>query len=217
VRAPLEGRITKNFVDPGNLVGQGQPTLLATLVEAKPLYVSVDISESDVLVVRRARMAKDPQLEPGQVGKGEWRQVDLALADRSDFGIHGRVDYVDPFLNAQTGTIRVRCRFDNEDEFLLPGLFVRVRFPIETTSAILAPDLALLSDQSGRYALVVDEHDEVHVRRVEIGQLEGALRVVTSGLSPADRVVVNGLVRARPGAKVRPEEDHADPGAPHDK
>jgi RND family efflux transporter MFP subunit len=203
VRAPLEGRITKNFVDAGNLVGQGLPTLLATLVESRPMYVSVDISESDLLTLRRARMQKDPSLEPGQIAPGEWRPVDLAIADRGEFSFHGHVDYVDPLLNAQTSTIRVRCRFENEDEFLLPGLFVRLRFPTATGTAVLAPDTALLSDQAGRYALVVDEHDEVQVHRVSVGELDGSLRVVSSGLTTGDRLVVNGLLRARPGAKVQ--------------
>jgi RND family efflux transporter MFP subunit len=205
VRAPLDGRITKNFVDVGNLVGQGLPTLLATLVETKPLYVSVDISESDLLTLRRARLHKDPSLEPGEIAPGQWRPVDLAIADRAEFSFHGHVDYVDPLVNAQTSTIHVRCRFENEDEFLLPGLFVRLRFPTETGAAVLAPDIALLSDQGGRFALVVDEHDEVQARHVTVGELDGPLRVVTSGLTTADRVVVNGLLRARPGAKVQPQ------------
>jgi len=203
VRAPLDGRITKNLVDVGNLVGTpGLPTLLATLVCSRPVYVTVDVSESDLLSVRRQRMAKDIHLEPGQIAPGEWRPVDLAIAAGTDFAIHGRVDYVDPALNPQTGTIRVRCRFDNEDEFLLPGLFVRVRFPMATEPAILAPDIALLSDQAGRYALVVDERDVVQVRHVKIGELEGTLRIVSEGLTPAERIVVNGLQRARPGATV---------------
>lgn len=206
VRAPISGRITKNLVDSGNLVGQGLPTPLATLVATRPVYVSADVSESDLLAVRRARMTKDLTLEPGQIAPGEWRPVELALAGEGQFSYHGRVDYVDPLLNPQTSTIRVRCRFDNDDEFLLPGMFVRVRFPMQTQAAILAPDLALLSDQGGRYALVVDERDEVQRRRVTVGELEGNLRVVTSGLSTNDRLVVNGLLRARPGAKVQPQE-----------
>jgi RND family efflux transporter MFP subunit len=206
VRAPISGRITKNLVDVGNYVGQGLPTALATLVETRPVYVSVDVSESDLLAVRRARMAKDLTLEPGQIAPGEWRPIELALADGGQFSYRGRIDYVDPLLNPQTSTIRVRGQFDNEDEFLLPGMFVRLRFPMETRSAILAPDLALLSDQGGRYALVVDEHDEVQLRRVTTGDLDGTLRIVTSGLSAGDRLVVNGLLRARPGAKVQPQE-----------
>ncbi len=204
VHAPIDGRITKNLVDIGNLVGAGgQPTVLATLVSTKPIYVSVDASEGDVLAVRRARMAREPGAEPGQIAPGEWRPVDLATADTEEFGVHGRIDYVDASLNPHTGTIRVRARFENEDEVLLPGLFVRIRVLMDTVEATMAPDIALLSDPSGRYALVVDEKDVVEIRRVKIGVLDQGMRVVREGLSTSDRIVVNGLQRVRPGARVR--------------
>ncbi len=215
VRAPIDGRITKNLVDVGNLVGAaGQPTVLATIVSGKPLYVSVDASESDLLMVRRSRLATAPQAEPGQIAPGVWRPVDLATADTSEFSVHGRVDYVDPALNPQTGTIRVRCRFENQDEVLIPGLFVRIHILMETKDATLAPDIALLSDPSGRYALVVNDKDVVEVRHVKIGTLDGALRDVLDGLSPSDRIVVNGLQRARPGALVRPALQEIPPAPP---
>jgi multidrug efflux system membrane fusion protein len=205
VRSPIDGRITKNLVDVGNLVGAGnQATVLATVVSLKPIYVSVDASESDLLMVRRARMAQSPGAEPGQSAPGEWRQVDIATADSDEFTIHGRLDYVDPALNPQTGTIRVRARFENEDQTLLPGLFVRLRILLDTSDATLAPDTALLSDQNGRYALVVNDQDAVEARRVKIGTLDGTLRVVLEGLSASDRIVVNGIQRARPGVTVKP-------------
>jgi len=204
VRAPIDGRITRNFVDVGNLVGAtGQPTVLATLVSARPLYVSVDASESDLMMVRRARIAKAPTAEPGQVAPGEWRQVDMATSDSDEFNIHGHIDFVDPALNPQSGTIRVRARFENEDNVLLPGLFVRIRILLETADAMLVPDIALQSDQNGRFALIVTDKDEVELRRVKIGTLDGSLRVVTEGLTVADRVIVNGLQRARPGITVK--------------
>jgi RND family efflux transporter MFP subunit len=205
VRSPIDGRITKNLVDVGNLVGAaGQATVLATIVNSQPLYVSIDANESDLLSVRRARMARQPGAEPGQIAPGEWRPADLATADSDQFGVHGHIDYVDPALNPQTGSIRVRCRFENEDGLLLPGLFVRVRVLLETAEETVAPDIALLSDQSGRYALVVNDKDIVEVRRVRIGALDGGMRVVAGGLSVTDRIVVNGLQRARPGIPVKP-------------
>jgi RND family efflux transporter MFP subunit len=218
VRAPIDGRISRNLVDVGNLVGAGgQPTALATIVSAKPLYVTVDASEADLLMVRRERMRTAPGAEPGQIAPGEWRQVDLATADSEEYNIHGRIDYVEPALNPQTHTIRVRIRIENEDGSLIPGLFVRLRVHLETADAVLAPDIALLSDQNGRFALVVNDKDAVEVRRVKIGTLDGAMRVVTEGLSEADRIVVNGLQRARPGATVKPtlkEIESARTGAP---
>jgi RND family efflux transporter MFP subunit len=205
VRAPIDGRITKNFLDLGNYVGAGgQPTVLATLVRSRPIYVSVDASESDLLEVRRSRIDRDPSLEPGQISPGQWRPVDLALAGDAEFRVHGVIDYVDPALNPQTGTIRVRCRFDNEDEFLLPGIFVRLRILLGSSEATVVPDIALLSDQAGRYALVVNDKNIVEIRRVKIGALDGPMRVVAEGLSTSDQIVVNGLQRARPGATVKP-------------
>jgi multidrug efflux system membrane fusion protein len=205
VRTPIDGRITRGFVDVGNLVGAGgEATLLATVVSAVPLYVTLDASERDLMTVRKARLAASPTAEPGQVAPGTWRPVDAATADSDVFDVHGRIDYVDPALDPRTGTIRVRCRFENEDERLLPGMFVRVRIFLETADALLVPDIALMSDQSGRYALVVGTGDTVEARRVELGALDGSHRVVRSGLSAADRLVVNGLQRARPGLVVRP-------------
>ena len=204
VRAPIDGRITKNYVDVGNYVGApGQLTTLATVVNSRPLYVSVDVSESDVLLVRRQRMSKDQRIEPGQIRLGEWRTADLAIGPSNLFNVHGHVDYVDPALNPQSATIHVRFRFENEDDFLLPGLFGRVRMPLETIDAVVAPDIALLSDQGGRFAYVVNEKDVVEIRRVKIGQLDGAMRVVVDGLTTSDRIVINGLQRVRPGVTVK--------------
>ena len=215
VRAPIDGRITKNLVDKGNLVGAaGQPTVLATLVSSRPLYVTIDASERDVIAARRIRMAQSPAVEPGQVTPGVWRSVDLATIDEDRFIVHGHIDYVDPLINPQTGTIRVRCRFENEDEVLLPGMFVRLRVPLDTAPALLVPNIALLSNQSGRYALVANEKDVVEVRQVKIGALDGSMRVVLEGLTPSDRVVVDGLQRARPGAVVKPTLSAINPDQP---
>jgi RND family efflux transporter MFP subunit len=207
ITAPIDGRITKNYVDIGNLVGRGEPTLLATIVQATPAFVSIDASESDVLAVRRGREKSGDSKanEPGQVGPNTWRPVELALADEPEFNYKGRVDYVEPQMNPLTGTLRVRTRFENPDETLLPGLFARVRFPISSAKAVLVPESALLSDQQGRYALVVNDKNQVEIRRVRIGTLEGTMRVVEEGLTPQDRVVVLGVLKARPGAVVAPK------------
>lgn len=211
VTAPTDGRITESLVDIGNLVGSGEATKLAELVQATPAYVYVDVSESDVLEVTRdkARSQEAAGSEPGQVSPGKWRPAQLALAGQDSFNFAGEVDYVDPQLNTQTGTLRVRTRFDNANEVLVPGFFARVRFPMSSRNALLVPDAALLSDQQGRYALVVDANNEVQARRVKIGELEGDLRIVTEGLTPEDRVVVLGVLKARPGSKVTPRMQDA--------
>jgi RND family efflux transporter MFP subunit len=207
VKAPIAGRITKNFVDVGNLVGRGEPTLLAQIVQATPAFVSIDASESDVLAVRReqARGAGGEKLEPGRIAPDQWRPCELALADDVEFKIKGRVDYVDPQLNKDTGTLRVRTRFENADQTLVPGFFARVRFPMSSQKSLLVPEAALLTDQQGRYALVVNGKDEVEARRVRIGALDGTLRVVEEGVKRDDRVIVLGVLKARPGSKVTPK------------
>lgn len=215
VKAPIDGRISKNLVDVGNLVGREDPTLLAHIVEDKPAYVSIDVSESDVLAVRRERdkNAAPNANEPGQISPGVWRPCELSLADESDFKYKGRVDYVAPEMDRQTGTLLVRTMYENKDESLLPGLFARVRFPMSSTKAMLVPEAALLSDQQGRFALVVNQKDEVEMRRVKIGTLDGTMRVVEEGLKPEDRVIVLGVLKARPGSKVTPKTQQ-EPAAP---
>lgn len=209
VHAPIAGIITKNYVDPGNLVGRGDPTLLATLVAIRPIYVSVDANEADVLAVQRkmAKEGKNEGRERGQIEPGKWLPVELALRDESEFKTVGRVDYIAPELDKATGTLEVRARFENEDGFLTPGLFARVRFPMEKSLALLVPEAALLSDMQGRYALVVNQENVVEQRRVQVGVQEGALRVVADGIAPGDRVIVRGVLKARPGAKVTPKTE----------
>ncbi len=206
ITTPMDGRVTRNLVDPGNLVGRGEPTLLARIVQSTPCYVPVDVSESDVRAVRREleRMGQLGKNEPGQIGPGQWRPCELALADETEFKVSGRVDYVEPEMNTETGTLRVRTRFENADEALLAGYFARLRFPMSTREAILVPEAALLTDQQGRYALVVNQKDEVEARRVRIGALDGTMRIVEDGLKGDDRVVVLGVLKARPGSKVTP-------------
>lgn len=208
VTAPIDGRITNAKVDVGNLVGRGEPTLLATIVQAVPAYVSVDVSESDVLAVRtmEAKAGKPERPEPEQAKQ---RTCELGLSNEPAYRFQGRVDYVAPELNAQTGTLRVRTRFENADELLLPGLFARLRFPMSTRKSLVVPEAALLSDQQGRLAMVLNEKDEVQARRVKIGVLDGSDRVVEEGLVSSDRVIVLGVLKARPGSKVTPKMQQA--------
>src|SRR5262249_57867065 len=141
------------YVDPSTVVGRGEPPLLATLVRIRPIYVSVDANEADVLAVQRklAKEGKSEARERGQIAPGQWLPVELALRDEKEFKTAGRVDYVAPELDKTTGTMEVRARFENEDGFLLPGLFARVRFPMEKSLSLLLPESALLSDMQGRY------------------------------------------------------------------
>lgn len=214
VRAPVTGRISKNLVDVGNLVGGGEATLLATLVAATPAYVSVDASESDLLMVRRRNAQANPPIEQGRAEDGAQRLVLLALADETDFNIRGHIDYVDPALNADTGTIRVRAIFPNEDGFLIPGMFVRMRFIMGDRDSIVVPEKALGQDQGGFFVFVVGPDNVVEQRRVVIGHIDGADRVVEEGLTEADRIIVNGLAKARAGLPVTPRDAERPTEAP---
>src|SRR6185295_13517637 len=133
--------------------------------------------------------------------------VDVGLSDENGFPHQGTIQYVAPALDPQTGTLLVRGIMANPDRTLLPGFFVRMRLPMGKVdqNALLVPDRALQEDQGGRYLLVVNKDDVVEQRYVKLGELVGALRVVTSGLKPDDRVVVADLWRASPGTKVTPQ------------
>jgi RND family efflux transporter MFP subunit len=213
IRAPIDGRITRNLVDVGNLVGRAEPTHLATIVRQTPCYVPLDINEAEVLDIRRLLTTRDASLglEPGQIAPGEWMPCELALSDQEELSVIGRIDYVDPEINRETGTLRVRTRFENENELLLPGMFARVRFAMSSQEAMLVPDAAVLSDQQGRYLMVVNVRDEVEVRRVSVGRTDGPMRIITDGIAPTDRVIVLGVLKARPGSPVTPQMQQSGP------
>ena len=132
--------------------------------------------------------------------------VEIGLQTEAGFPHKGKLDYISPTLNQSTGTLAVRGLMPNPDRTLLPGFFVRVRVPYdEQGNALLVPDVALGSDQAGRYVLVVNSENVVEQRKVTTGPLEGDLRVIESGLKGDDRVVIAGLLRAIPGQKVEPQ------------
>ena len=166
-----------------------------------PIYVNFNVNEQDVLRIRaearqRGLTANDLRQLPVEVG----------LQTESGFPHKGKLDYVSPTINQSTGTLPVRGVLPNADRVLLPGYFVRVRVPFDQEqNALLVPDVALGSDQAGRYVLVVNGENIVEQRKVQTGPLEGELRVIESGLKPDDRVVIAGLLRAIPGQKVDPQ------------
>ena len=132
--------------------------------------------------------------------------VEVGLQNETGFPHRGIIDYVAPGLDPSTGTITVRGVFTNDDRALLPGMFARVRIPIESgVEALLVPDTAMGADQLGRTLLVVNADNVVGLRHVVVGETVGSLREVVSGLKPDDRVVIEGLQRAVPGQKVVPQ------------
>jgi RND family efflux transporter MFP subunit len=209
VAAPFDGVVTAHLVSVGELVGVASPTQLATIVALNPIWVNFTVNEQDVLRVREEARRRGMTVE-------QLRQLPIEVGLQTDKGFphKGHLDYVSPVLNQSTGTISVRGVLDNPDRVLLPGFFVRVRVPFEQQdSALLVPDVALGSDQAGRYLLVVNSDNVVEQRKVTTGQLDGELRVIETGLKPDDKVVVGGLLKAIPGQKVDPQLKKIESGA----
>ena len=201
VTAPFDGIVTAHLVSVGELVGVASPTQLATIVALDPIYVNFNVSEQDVLRVRADARRRGITIE-------DLRRlpIEVGLQTETGYPHKGTMDYISPQINQSTGTLAVRGILNNPDRLLLPGYFVRVRVPFdEKVEALLVPDIALGSDQAGRYVLVVNGENVVEQRKVTIGPLEGDLRVIESGLKPDDKVVIAGLLRAIPGQKVDPQ------------
>lgn len=199
ILAPFDGTMSARLVDPGAMVGAGEPTKLATIVQQKPIYVKFNLDEQQVLSVReRMREAGVTLKDIGPVPVG------IGLQNEQGYPRSGTLDYVAPEIDSSTGTLAVRAIFENKDNSLTPGLFVRVRVPKQIdVPSLLVPDLALGTSQEGRYVLIVNGKNVVEQRVVEIGDLvDGGLRIIKSGLKPDEKVIVGGLMRALPGATV---------------
>ena len=203
VRAPIAGRISDRRVDAGNLIAGGQSgaTPLTSIVSIDPIHFVFDGSEADFIHYLRLAAAGARPLS-----RDVQNPVAVRLADESDYKHLGRMDFVDNVVNAKTGTIRGRAIFDNKDGLLTPGFFGRVRLFGGEHDALLLPDSAIVSDQSNKIVFTVAVDDTVGVKRVELGPLVHGLRVIRSGLNAGDRVVIEGLARARPGQKVKAED-----------
>lgn len=211
IRAPIAGLTGRSVLDPGNLV-LADSTALTSIVSIDPIHADFDVDERSVLLYRalvrekKVRSAREAQVP-----------VWLGLSDEQGFPHRGVIDFVDNELDPSTGTISVQAVFDNPERRLSPGLFVRIRVPFsEPHPALLVEETALGADQRGWYLLVVDDQDVVWHRAVEIGPKQGSRVVIESGLEAGERVIVNGLQRARPGAKVeaRPAEPAPAAAAP---
>jgi RND family efflux transporter MFP subunit len=201
VSAPFDGVVTARKVSVGELVGGDQPNELATIVQLDPIWVWFNLSERDVQRVR-ADMAEHGVSVPELAGKVP---VEVGLQTETGYLHKGVLDYADPNVNQSTGTMQVRGTFQNPKRTLLPGYFVRVRVPTRPVDALLVPEVAVGSDQGGRYLLTVNADNVVEQRRVQLGQSFGQMRVIESGLKPDERVVVAGIQDAIPGQKVDPQ------------
>jgi RND family efflux transporter MFP subunit len=202
VVAPISGRISDRRVDPGNAVTADQ-TVLTQIVSTDPLHFVFDSSEAMLLKYERQR-----------AGVAAGTPVRIRLQDEGDYVHAGTLDFVDNAINTGAGTIRVRAVVPNPDGFLRPGMFGHLRLSAsQTYQALLVPDNAVATDGARRILYVVDGQGNVAARTVELGPLTGALRVIRRGVGPNDRVIIDGVQRARPGQKVAPRNGRIQPPA----
>jgi multidrug efflux system membrane fusion protein len=206
VLAPFDGIVTNHQVDIGNLVGASGPTTLATIVQNDPIYVNFTLSEPQILSVRRSVAKTGRPLSRTDLTYISSIPVEIGLQDEEGYPHKGHLDYLSPQLDSSTGTVAARAIFDNKDNVLLPGLFVRVRGPIgHLDKALLTRSDAIGTSQEGSYVLVVGADNVVHRKIVKTGQTQGQLVIIDSGLDPDDWVVLEGIQQAFPGAKVDPQ------------
>jgi RND family efflux transporter MFP subunit len=214
LRAPMNGRIGDRRVSPGNLVTGGtggNTTMLATIVSVDPIYFEFTFDEASYL--RYERLANAGQ---DVASRNTGVQVALKLIDESDFDHEGRMDFVDNVIDRSTGTIRGRAVVANPKEIFTPGMFARVRIPgTPPYEALLVPDVAIGTEQARRFVVVIDDQDTARLKYVTLGQVtKDGLRAIKDGIGPDDRIVISGLMQARPGTKVKPEEQGAKPPSP---
>jgi multidrug efflux system membrane fusion protein len=209
VVAPIGGRVSRHLVSVGNLVqgSEGSSTLLTSIVSLDPIYIYFDMDEATYLKNNRLYFeGKRPSSRENP------NPVQVSLTGETKPSHDGKVDFLDNRLDVSTGTLRGRAVIPNKDFSILPGQFGRVRLIGSSPyDALLLPDTAIASDQSRKIVFVVKDDDTVEARQVTLGPLDEGLRVIREGLKPEDRVIIDGLQRARVGAKVSP---HPAPAAP---
>ena len=203
VLAPFDGVVTHHLVDVGALVGVSGPTKLATIVQTDPMYVYFNLSEPQVLAIKQSNAKVGLPFRTTDLSS---IPVEIGLQGEEGYPHEGHMDYASPQVDQSTGTLLVRAIFDNKDQRLLPGLFVRVRTPVTALpKALLTSNNAIGTSQEGSYVLVVGPDNVVQRKAVKTGDKQGQLRIIESGLDPGDWVVTEGLQRAFPGAKVDPQ------------
>jgi multidrug efflux system membrane fusion protein len=209
VLAPMTGRVSRHLVSPGNLVqgSEGSATLLTSIVTLDPIYIYFDVDEATYLKNNKLWFeGRRPS------SRDTPNPVQVALTGDTKSSKEGTMDFLDNRLDVSTGTLRSRAIIPNKDFSILPGQFGRVRLigssPYE---ALLLPDTAIATDQSRKIVFVVKDDNTVEAKPVTLGPLDEGLRVIREGLKPEDRVIVDGLQRARVGAKVTPQTAEVKP------
>ena len=200
VKAPIAGRIGKSNVTEGALVTAGQPTPLVTIQQFDPIYV--DVPQSTAELLRLKRRVEGGKLSQNGMGQ---KKVQLLLEDGSAYPIDGTLQFRDVTVDRMTGTVILRAVFPNPEDILLPGMFVRaVIREGENPKAILIPQPAVARDPKGNpYVMLVDADGKVQERQIAIDRAMGSQWLIASGLAPGERVIVEGLIKVRPGASVK--------------
>lgn len=212
VTSPISGRVSDHRVDVGNLVAAsgGEATLLTTVVSLNPIHFAFTGSEAVYLKYQRAN--QDGTRTSSRYASNP---VDIQLQDETGFNWHGQMDFVDNALDTGSGTIRGRAVVANPDLLLTPGMYGRMRLlGSGAYKALLIPDAAVMADQADKVVMVAGAGDTVQPRKVTLGPIIDGLRVVRSGLTPADRVIIQGQQRVRPGMKVTPKAGRIVSSAP---
>ena len=204
VNAPFDGRVDRRLVDPGNLVGSLQNTVLAVITQMDPLYIYFNVSEKDISpLIANSNEITSP------ANKNKF-PVFIGLSNEEGYPHKGYLDFTATNVAQSTGTLLVRGVFPNPDGRMRPGQFARVRIPVGTEkSALLVPQTAISYDQVGSYVLVVDEKKVVERRGVKTGITQDTMIVIEEGLKGDEWVVVKGLLGAIPGRHVSPEREEA--------
>jgi RND family efflux transporter MFP subunit len=203
ITAPISGRISNHRASIGNLIAggpnSGTPTLLTTIVSLDPIHLDFEMNETDYLTYQRFLLS--------QKGTNPDRTVEANLSDERGYPRRGVLDFVDNQMDRSSGTIHARATLPNPDLLISAGQFARLRLPTSAPKpTLLVPDSAVSTDQSRKLVMTVAPDGTVVPKPVEVGSLSGGLRVINSGLSPNDQVIINGLMRARPGTKVTPQQ-----------
>jgi RND family efflux transporter MFP subunit len=205
--APIDGRASRTTVTKGNLIqpiGQTGSAPLTTLVKLDPIYVYFDVDERTILRVRERARAQGTGAKEGDV-RALNVPVEIGLVGETGFPHQGVIDFIDNRVDPSTGTIQTRGVLDNKDGVLTPGMFVRVRVPIDQRDkALFIPERAIGTDQGNKYLLAVNSQNVVEYRPVTLGVERDGLREILTGLQPSASVIVDGIQRARPGITVNP-------------
>ena len=203
ITAPISGRIGRHLVSIGNLVvggeGGGATTMLTTIVSQDPIFLDFDMGETDYVAYERF-------LHRPHGGRGIDKSVDIELSDESGWQHHGTLDFLDNEMDRSSGTLHARATVPNQDLFIAAGEFARLRVPTASPAeTLLIPEASISTDQSRTLVMTVTPDGSVVPKVVAIGEPVGELRIVKSGLKPDDRVIIDGLMFARPGGKVTPQ------------